>query len=306
MEHYLPLSRIRFPEEMFDVGEPDLRPARGRGVISRTAGMAALEADFTNRVLLGTVQGTRPPVSPEELVQALGQVCEVPRERVRVEITYPADFFITFASAEDCARVLELSGHFRCGRALLGFRRWHRTPRRLGKNLSSSPSSASKVCLPACAWEWEAISQLVNHLGGQLVEILPSSDRWCLKLMAWLRSPSTVPKEYELEVPEPAGLPNAPAFSVDPASPPPPMPPTCRRTLVHPLIIHVLEVVDRTPVVTDYPLDSVDKDEDTTRRHIHSWWGGRVDGTGRGPARGGGHVYADAGTVEHASDGGQR
>lgn len=71
MEHFPPLAHVRFPEEIATRGDPDLRPARGRGLISRTPGMAALEADFNGRTLLATVLGARPPVSTEALVRAL-------------------------------------------------------------------------------------------------------------------------------------------------------------------------------------------------------------------------------------------
>ncbi|KAM0927773.1 hypothetical protein ACQ4PT_002053 [Festuca glaucescens] len=147
--------------------------------------------------------------------------------------------------------------------------------------------------MPAYAWAWEAVSQLVNALGGNLVEILPATDCWCMTLTSWMRNPSGVPKEFNLEVPEPCGLPAAPAFSNGLASPPPPWAPTFRRTLLHPLIIHVMEVVDRTVAYMDELREFIDDDEDTIRKHTYPWWGGRVDGTGRGPARSGGHVFAN-------------
>jgi hypothetical protein len=105
---------------------------------------------------------------------------------------------------------------------------------------------------------------------------------------------------------EAVGLPDGDArvFSDNPASPPPPKAPTCRRTLVYPLIIHVLEVVDRLPINSDMPL--VSEDEDTIRRHVYPWWGGRVDGSGRGAVRGGGHAFADAGSDHRGGGGGRR
>ena len=76
--------------------------------------------------------------------------------------------------------------------------------------------------LPASAWEREAVAQLINNLQGQLVEILPQEDRWELDVTAWMKNPSGIPKIYELEIPEPAGLPNTgdPEWPV--AEPPPP------------------------------------------------------------------------------------
>jgi hypothetical protein len=87
MAHYPPLAR-QIPAH----GDPNLRPERGRGLISRIAGMNGLEADFVNHALFAAVQGARPPVSPKDLVRALERNCDVERQRVRVEITYPADF----------------------------------------------------------------------------------------------------------------------------------------------------------------------------------------------------------------------
>ena len=60
-----------------------------------------------------------------------------------------------------------------------------------------------------------------------------------------MRNPSSIPKVYDLEIPEPVGLPNV----VDedwPFAPPPPSPQTELRTLINTLTIHVLDVVDRT------------------------------------------------------------
>lgn len=60
--------------------------------------------------------------------------------------------------------------------------------------------------LPASAWEWDAVGQLINNLQGQLVEILPQEDRWQLDVTAWMKNPSGIPKIYDFEAPEPAGL----------------------------------------------------------------------------------------------------
>lgn len=56
--------------------------------------------------------------------------------------------------------------------------------------------------------------------------------------------------------------------------------------MVHPLIIHVLEVIDRSLICIDLPHQYIDQDEDTTRRHVYPCWGGRVDGSSLGVARG--------------------
>ena len=50
--------------------------------------------------------------------------------------------------------------------------------------------------LPLDAWEPEALKQLVNSLDGELVEILPPTNKWFIKVKAWLEDPSSVPLEY--------------------------------------------------------------------------------------------------------------
>lgn len=66
-------------------------------------------------------------MSAEAMVQSLARLCGVERRHVRVEVTHPVDFFITFASTVDCERVLTSSGQFRCAGASVAFRRWHRS-----------------------------------------------------------------------------------------------------------------------------------------------------------------------------------
>ncbi|KAI4972695.1 hypothetical protein ZWY2020_003620 [Hordeum vulgare] len=127
MEHYPPLARSRFPSETWTHGEPDLRRERGGGIISRTMGMDALEADFHGRALVATVRGRRSVVSPEVMGRALSMQCGVDRSQVRVDVTHPADFFMTFASMEICDRVFACSGWFRYGGESVGFQRWHRS-----------------------------------------------------------------------------------------------------------------------------------------------------------------------------------
>lgn len=163
---------------------------------------------------------------------------------MRVEVTHPADFFLPFASSDDCDRVFRSSGKIRCAGAPIAFQRWHRSAQAVSGKLDFFCKIGIEG-LPASAWEWDAVGQLINNLQGQLVEILPQEDRWQLDVTAWMKNPSSIPKIYDFEVPEPAGLQN----TVDPewpVAPPPPAPPAERRTLIHPLTIHVLDVVDRT------------------------------------------------------------
>ena len=65
-----------FPQEVWQRGEPELRPECGRVVIARTAGMAALEGDFYGRVLYATIIGQpRSVVTPEALGAAMESHC---------------------------------------------------------------------------------------------------------------------------------------------------------------------------------------------------------------------------------------
>ena len=49
-------------------------PAFGHCVLSLNSGMAALDDQFVGKVLMVTINGDRPPVSPDDLVKALGIV----------------------------------------------------------------------------------------------------------------------------------------------------------------------------------------------------------------------------------------
>ena len=60
-------------------------------------------------MLLAMVDDVHPLVAPTSLIALMEERCGVPRDRCRVEVTYPADFFVTFNSEEDCTHVLHLS-----------------------------------------------------------------------------------------------------------------------------------------------------------------------------------------------------
>ena len=53
-------------------GDPEVRPAFARCMLSLNGGMAALDDQFAGKVLMVTINGDRPPVSPDDLVKALG------------------------------------------------------------------------------------------------------------------------------------------------------------------------------------------------------------------------------------------
>ncbi|KAE8790006.1 hypothetical protein D1007_35767 [Hordeum vulgare] len=139
----------------------------------------------------------------------------------------------------------------------------------------------------------------------------PTDDRWQLDVTAWLRNPSDVPKLYALEVPEPVGRPNS-MYEDLPFTLEAPAPPTERRSLIHNLTIHVLDVVDKmVPFMELRPDFETCDDEDLTQRHDYSrsCYRGRVDDTGRDSCLcSGGHPFSglDGLGVAGDSGGGQR
>ena len=137
--------------------------------------------------------------------------------------------------------------------------------------------------LPDEAWEPEALNDILNKLGGELIDIIPPEDKRELVVTAWLRNPSAVPKVLTVEVPE-SKLPlwnNNPSSDDDGESPPPPTTPRCRRTLLHTVIVHVTSVIDHGDLLADSP-DAYLPDEgaELSREHVFICWRGRVDGTG--------------------------
>ena len=57
--------------------------------------------------------------------------------------------------------------------------------------------------LPEEAQEPQTINQVIAALGGELIELLPGTDRWVLPVSAWLRDPCSVPKSLTVTVPAP-------------------------------------------------------------------------------------------------------
>ena len=95
-------------KEMWSSG--DAVPERGHCVLSRTPGMRKLEEKWSGRALMATVGGSRPPVSPETIVEAVVEQCCVNHHNVKVEVCAPPfDFFVRFRLSEDCTRVLHAS-----------------------------------------------------------------------------------------------------------------------------------------------------------------------------------------------------
>ena len=83
--------------------DPEVRPAFGRCVLLLNSGMAALNDQFAGKVLMVTINGDRPPVSPDDLVKALGIAHSIQISDLLVEVCPPpADFFVRFRTTFDC------------------------------------------------------------------------------------------------------------------------------------------------------------------------------------------------------------
>ena len=77
--------------------DPEVRPAFGRCVLSLHSGMAALDDQFAGKVLMVTIDGDRPSVSPDDLIKALGIAHGIQISDLLGKVCPPpADFFIRF------------------------------------------------------------------------------------------------------------------------------------------------------------------------------------------------------------------
>jgi hypothetical protein len=226
------------------------------------------------------------------MVATLHTNCQIERHNVKIEVCPPpADFFVRFRSADDCSRVLYLSDVLVCRGEKVHFSRWHR-------GHSAHPSALSYLTkisfenFPREGWEREAIGKLINQLGGHLEQILPAVDGCCVRVLAWMKNPSNIPKVYGVEIPETNHVPAPPSDPDEISSTSPPLSPERKTTGVYNIIIHIEEVVDRGPVISDNALySSSDSDQDTKRVHRFETWNGRVDGAGPPAYRTGGHCY---------------
>ncbi|KAM0909028.1 hypothetical protein ACQ4PT_015086 [Festuca glaucescens] len=219
-------SRITFLAEMFGCGEPDLRPEHGHCMLTRTLGMVKLEEKWHGRALVAMVEGRWPPVSPEDIVVVVVVHCGVNHHAVKVLVC-------ASHSTSSCVSV-----HARTA------------------PVSSMPPTSS---LPKEAWEFHTVSQFISKLGGNRVKMLKSEDSWYVEVMSEIKTPSEVPKVYDVEVPEP-GSPRS-EFE-DPYST------TKKRKVVHTILIHVEQVVDRGLIITELPLSY--PDDDANKKHTRA------------------------------------
>ena len=60
--------------------------------------------------------------------------------------------------------------------------------------------SFERFCREAC--QHDTMSQVINHIGGQIMNMLKPDDSWYLEVMAWMKNLSDVPTVYDVELPE--------------------------------------------------------------------------------------------------------
>lgn len=277
--------------EKYRIGEPDSWPERGRVVLSWTSGMERHERYLQELSLMASVLKGRPPVSPAELAETIELHTGVQQRYFRVEVTRPEDFLISFRNQREKEAVLRCSKALFCNEVPVSFKPWNRCC----WAEASAFQFFTKISLdglPPHAWEEEAMHKLVNSLDGQLAELIPAADARCLGLFAWFKNPSDLPHHLDVEIPE---RPAAGRWR-EGTSATPPSPPREKPALTYPVIIHVEEVIDPTPLHTPpTSFDDNSDDEDVTRRNTFSCWAGRYDGAGPWPTEvGGGHVYGGA------------
>ena len=81
-------------------------PAFSGCVLSLNSGMAALDDQFASEVLMVTINSDRPPVSPDDLVKALGIAHNIQISDLLFEVCPPpANFFVRFWTTFDCSRL---------------------------------------------------------------------------------------------------------------------------------------------------------------------------------------------------------
>ncbi|XP_062224467.1 uncharacterized protein LOC133923000 [Phragmites australis] len=283
-------EQSEFVEE-YRVGDPGYRPARGRCVLSWTRGMERNERWLGEHALLASVLMGRPPVSPGELLEAIEHSTGVLARDVRVEVTRTEDFLVSFRNTRDKNAVFRRSQELLCNDVPISFKLWSRRSWATSSELMFFTKIAFDG-LPVHAWEEEAMHKLVNVLGGRLVALVPADDARCLEAFAWFKDPAGLPHRYDVEIPERAGAAGSWRESSSSALPPAP-----RRvpTLVYPVIIHVEEVIDPTPLHIARRLPDDHDGDVVPRRNAFSCWVGRYDGSGPwGTEQGGGHVFGGA------------
>ncbi|CAM0881500.1 unnamed protein product [Alopecurus aequalis] len=246
-------------------------PPSGACVLSCTNGMASREQQLCGHVLVATVLGSRPAVSPTDMVDALCTQCCIRQSEVLVEVCAPpADFFVQFKSKDDCERVLNSWSTFLCGDASISFLRWHDV-------YGGVPSELRHLCtlsfdsLPFHVRDPEMLNRLVNSIGGKMVELYLPLDSWSIDVRGFMKNPCSVPKVFDVELTVPADYKN-------PRYPQPPCSPNGTRLWSHRIIIHLVDVVDHDPIIHEFKTWAVHVDG-TSPRHLRNdghTFGGRA------------------------------
>ncbi|KAE8801089.1 hypothetical protein D1007_23300 [Hordeum vulgare] len=243
-----------FPQDVWQRGESEMRPERGRVVIAGTAGMAVCERDFYGRVLYTTIIGqSRSVVTPEALEAAMESHYVVRRTAAKL----------------------------RCCGSRISFQRWSSFSRGKPGKLEHKTMLSLEGMMEE-AWDPHTVNLVLVGVYGELIDMLPATDKWVLSVIAWLHDPCGVSKVLTVSVPAPPNGPWKPDSDNENAhSPPAPNSPTERATVDFPVIMHVKEVVDHGPLLSEgLALEFLPhEDEDLTRKHIFTTWRDKIDGT---------------------------
>ncbi|XBI68101.1 hypothetical protein VPH35_047352 [Triticum aestivum] len=220
------------------------------------------------------------------LAAAMASHCAIRPAAMKVEVTSPPfHFFVRFDSLEDCTRVVLASEQVRCSGSRISFQHWSSLSR--GRPLKLEyKTTLSLEGLPEEAWDPDTVNLVLAGVDGELIDMLPATDKWVLPCTAWLRNPSAVPKVLTVSVPAPPLQPWTPDSDDENAhSPPCPNSPTDHGTIDFPVTMHVKEVIDRGPLLTEGLADELlpDEDADLSRKHTFTTWRGKIVGTGPGP-----------------------
>ncbi|XBI89357.1 hypothetical protein VPH35_027180 [Triticum aestivum] len=181
--------------------------------------------------------------------------------------------------------VVLASEQVRCGGSRISFQHWsslsHGRPSKL-----EYKTTLSLEGLPEEAWDLDTVNLVLAGVDGELIDMLPATDKWVLPCTAWLRNPSAIPKVLTVSVPAPPLQPWTPDSDDENAhSPPCPNSPTDRGTIDFPVTMHVKEVIDHGPLPDEGLPDELlpDEDADLNRKHTFISWRGKIDGSGPGP-----------------------
>ena len=170
----------------------------------------------------------------------------------------------------------------RSGGTRIYFRRWSRSARGTPRKMEYKTTLSFKG-VPEEQQEPQAIKLLVAGLDGELIEVLPQTDRWMVTVSAWMHDPCNVPKVLTVTVPAAIEPRIDPDEDEEQESPPPPMSPRHKSNMEYQLIVHVKDVIDRGELLSDLPPKYLPAEGvDLSRKHTFNTWRGKVDGTGPG------------------------